>query len=75
MKTPITGTDLLKVGFKQNEILSLALKLANEKYAKLYLFDLAGYAGAIKKNNKCRRKELFRLVDESGSNPESKTNT
>lgn len=33
METKINGTDLLTVGYKQNELLGLALNLANVKYA------------------------------------------
>ncbi len=35
MKKSITGTDLITIGYQQNEILGIALKLANEKYPEL----------------------------------------
>ncbi|NMH29284.1 RtcB family protein [Flavobacterium silvaticum] len=35
MKTKITGTDLMSIGYKQNEILGLVLKVANSNYEEL----------------------------------------
>ena len=35
MKNTITGTDLIKVGYKQNEILGIALEIANSNYPEL----------------------------------------
>ena len=40
MKTTITGTDLLKIGYEQNEILGIALQLANANYPELSVEEI-----------------------------------
>lgn len=47
-KTTITGTDLLKVGFRQNEILGIALKLAHSEYSALSAQDAIALLKKVK---------------------------